>query len=82
MLNLRPVNHPVAQIALAANTANVDAVLVAGRFVKRDGQLLCSDVARAHRLADESRDRLLAAVPGARIGGDWVPGIDFAVAEG
>jgi 5-methylthioadenosine/S-adenosylhomocysteine deaminase len=82
MLNLHPVNNPVAQVALAANTANVDAVLVAGRFVKRDGQLVCADVARAHQLADESRDRLLAAVPGARTGGDWVPGIDFAVAEG
>jgi 5-methylthioadenosine/S-adenosylhomocysteine deaminase len=81
MLNLHPVNHPVAQVALAANTANVDAVLVAGRFVKRHGQLVCADVARAHRLADESRDRLLAAVPGARIGGDWFPDINFAVAE-
>jgi 5-methylthioadenosine/S-adenosylhomocysteine deaminase len=81
MLNLHPVNNPVAQVALAADTVNVDSVLVAGRVVKRDGRLVCADVARACRLADESRDRLFAAVPGACIGGDWAPGTSFAVGE-
>jgi 5-methylthioadenosine/S-adenosylhomocysteine deaminase len=81
MLNLHPVNHPVAQVALAASTANVDTVLVAGRIVKRAGRLVGVDLAHVRRLADQSRDRLLAAVPGARIGGDWVPDTRFAVAE-
>jgi cytosine/adenosine deaminase-related metal-dependent hydrolase len=81
MLNLHPVNNPVAQVALAADTVNVDSVLVAGRIVKRDGRLVCADVPRACRLADESRDRLFAAVPGACVGGDWVPGTSFAVGE-
>jgi 5-methylthioadenosine/S-adenosylhomocysteine deaminase len=81
MLNLHPVNNPVAQVALAANTANVDTVLVAGRVVKRDGRLVCADLRRTRRLADESRDRLIAAVPGARVGGDWSPDPQFVVAE-
>jgi 5-methylthioadenosine/S-adenosylhomocysteine deaminase len=81
LLNLHPVNNPVAQVALAANTVNVDTVLVAGRVVKRGGQLLSGDIARACQLADESRDRLIAAVPGARVGGDWSPDPQFAVAE-
>jgi cytosine/adenosine deaminase-related metal-dependent hydrolase len=81
MLNMHPVNNPVAQVALAANTANVDTVLVAGRVVKRDGHLTGVDVARVRRLADESRDRLLAAVPGASTGGGWTPDTNFATAE-
>ena len=80
-LNLHPVNNPVAQVALAANTANVDTVLVAGRVVKRDGELVGVDIARVRRLADESRDRLLAAVPGACIGGSWMPDTTFVTAE-
>jgi 5-methylthioadenosine/S-adenosylhomocysteine deaminase len=81
MLNLHPVNNPVAQVALAASTVNVDTVLVAGRIVKRGGHLVDVDVARVRRLANQSRDRLVAGVPGARIGGEWVPGTSFAVAE-
>lgn len=38
--NLAPVSDPVAAAVLAAGTGNVDAVLVAGRWVKRDGRLL------------------------------------------
>jgi len=38
--NLAPVSDPVAAAVLAAATSNVDAVLVAGRWVKRDGRLL------------------------------------------
>ena len=81
MLNLFPVNNPVAQVALAANTVNVDTVLVGGRVVKRDGHLVSADLRRVRRLADESRDRLIAAVPGARVGGHWTPNPQFAVAE-
>ncbi|MEA2211824.1 MAG: 5-methylthioadenosine/S-adenosylhomocysteine deaminase [Solirubrobacteraceae bacterium] len=81
VLNLHPVNNPVAQVALAASTVNVDTVLVGGRVVKREGHLVDVDVARVRRLADESRDRLIAAVPGARVGGDWTPNTRFAVAE-
>ena len=77
LLNMHPVNNPVAQVALAANAANVDTVLVGGRVLKRDGQLVGVDLDRVRRLARDSRDRLLAAVPGAVGGGSWMPEVDY-----
>jgi 5-methylthioadenosine/S-adenosylhomocysteine deaminase len=71
-LNMFPVNNPVASVALAANTANVDTVLVRGRVVKRDSQLVDVDRQRLRRLADESRDYLLDAVNAPRDGA-WEP---------
>src|SRR4051794_39600846 len=44
--NLAPVSDPVAAAVLAAGVHNVDAVLVAGRWVKRDGRFLACDPAR------------------------------------
>ena len=41
--------------------SNVETVLVAGVFRKRDGKLL-ADVGRARDLVEESRDDLLAEV--------------------
>ncbi|NGN65114.1 amidohydrolase family protein [Streptomyces sp. A7024] len=60
-LNVAPVHDPVAAVTLSADVSNVDTVLVAGEVKKRDGRLL-ADTARARRLVEESRDRLLAAV--------------------
>lgn len=59
-LNVAPVHDPVAAVTLSADVSNVDTVIVDGVIRKRDGKLL-ADVARARRLAEESRDRLLAA---------------------
>jgi hypothetical protein len=67
-----PVNNPVASVALAAGTHNVDTVLVRGTVVKRNGQLLTCDIARLRRLAEESRDHLLDSV-GAPRDGAWAP---------
>ncbi|HMJ34258.1 MAG TPA: amidohydrolase family protein [Baekduia sp.] len=71
-LNMFPVNHPVASVALAANTSNVDTVLVRGQVVKRDGELVGVDLARLRRLADDSREFLLSSV-GAPRDGAWQP---------
>jgi cytosine/adenosine deaminase-related metal-dependent hydrolase len=73
MLNMFPVNNPVASAALAANPSNIDTVLVAGRIVKQDGKLTTVDVARVRRLAEESRDYLLGEVTDAELGGGWQP---------
>ncbi|MER7477906.1 amidohydrolase family protein [Streptomyces sp. NPDC126510] len=58
--NVAPVHDAVAAVTLCADVSNVDTVLVGGVIHKRDGRLL-GDFARALRLVDESRDRLLAA---------------------
>ncbi|MEU6372870.1 amidohydrolase family protein [Streptomyces sp. NPDC046909] len=59
-LNIAPVHDPAAAVTLSADVSNVDTVLVDGLIRKRDGKLT-ADVARARRLVEESRDRLLAA---------------------
>jgi cytosine/adenosine deaminase-related metal-dependent hydrolase len=59
-LNVAPVHDATAAVALSADVSNVDTVLVDGVVRKRDGKLT-GDVARARRLVEESRDRLLAA---------------------
>ncbi|WP_405650218.1 amidohydrolase family protein [Streptomyces sp. NBC_00019] len=59
-LNVAPVHDAAAAVTLSADVSNVDTVLVDGVIRKRDGKLT-ADVARARRLVEESRDRLLAA---------------------
>ena len=64
--NLAPVTDPVAATVLAAGVQNVDAVLVAGRWVKRDGRFCHRDVRGVVELAQRSHDHLLAGGDGAR----------------
>jgi 5-methylthioadenosine/S-adenosylhomocysteine deaminase len=58
-INMAPIHDPVAAVTLCADVSNVESVLVAGEFRKRDGRLL-ADVARARELVDNSRDYLVA----------------------
>jgi cytosine/adenosine deaminase-related metal-dependent hydrolase len=60
-LNLSPMADPVGCMVSQANCTNVRHVLVAGRFAKRDGELVGVDVQRARALAEETRDRVMAA---------------------
>jgi len=39
-INMQPLHDPIASVVLQAGPANVEAVLVAGRWRKRDGRLL------------------------------------------
>ncbi|KAB1141544.1 amidohydrolase family protein [Streptomyces luteolifulvus] len=59
-LNVAPLHDPAAAVTLSADVSNVETVLVDGVIRKRDGRLT-ADTARARRLVEESRDRLLAA---------------------
>ena len=59
-LNVAPVHDAAAAVTLSADVSNVELVVVDGVIRKRDGRLT-ADVARARRLVEESRDRLLAA---------------------
>lgn len=48
-LNMQPVHDPVSSVVMQASLANIDSVMVAGRWKKRHGQLL--DVKLAPHLA-------------------------------
>ena len=58
-VNVAPLIDPVTTVVVCADTSNVDSVFVAGKAVKRYGQLVGVDVGRACRLLEESRDYLL-----------------------
>lgn len=78
-LGLSPLNHPYGALVYDAHPGLVDTVLVQGRVVKRDGRLTDVDIARLRRLAEESRDHLLAQarhhprIADACRGGTWIP---------
>jgi cytosine/adenosine deaminase-related metal-dependent hydrolase len=44
-LNMQPVHDPVSSVVMQASLANIDSVMVAGRWKKRHGQLLGVDLA-------------------------------------
>jgi cytosine/adenosine deaminase-related metal-dependent hydrolase len=60
-LNVVPMADPVGCLVAQANASNVVHVLVAGRFLKRDGELV-SDVSRAIDLARAACDRALQRI--------------------
>jgi 5-methylthioadenosine/S-adenosylhomocysteine deaminase len=76
-LNMMPVNNPVAAVTLAANSSNIDVVMVGGRIVKRGGELTEVDVNKVRQVVESSRDYLVANTPGASIGGGWQPSADW-----
>ena len=63
-LNMVPMADPVGCIVAQANPSNVRHVLVAGRFLKRDGELVGVDLARASNLAEAASERVLGIVTG------------------
>lgn len=59
-LNLTPVSDAVGAVVLAAHTGNVDSVFVAGRAVKRAGQMVGFDLDALRRRAIDSQNHVLA----------------------
>jgi cytosine/adenosine deaminase-related metal-dependent hydrolase len=59
-LNVMPINDPIGAVVTAMDTSNVDSVFVAGRALKRNGELVNVDLERIRRLAYESRDYVIA----------------------
>jgi cytosine/adenosine deaminase-related metal-dependent hydrolase len=58
-LNLFPCNDPVETVLFQSSSANVDTVVIAGRIVKRAGELAYGDLdLQKERLAESGR-RLL-----------------------
>jgi cytosine/adenosine deaminase-related metal-dependent hydrolase len=59
VINTAPVLDPKATIVTYADTSNVDSVFVAGRAVKRNGQLVGVDMKSIVHKLEESRDHIL-----------------------
>jgi 5-methylthioadenosine/S-adenosylhomocysteine deaminase len=58
-LNLWPINDPVSAVVMQAHAGNVESVMIAGRFVKRDGRLIGVDVAALRTRLQASAQRIL-----------------------
>ena len=56
---LPAADDPVAAVVAAADTSNVDTVLVRGRLVKQNGRLVGVDMPQLNRLGAEARNRVL-----------------------
>jgi 5-methylthioadenosine/S-adenosylhomocysteine deaminase len=69
LLNVMPMNNAVGAVMTSMGPQNVDTVLIAGKVVKRKGQLLGVDWARLTRLATEAQARNYknANVPNKRV---------------
>jgi 5-methylthioadenosine/S-adenosylhomocysteine deaminase len=57
--NVFPVNDPVGAVVWSMDTSNVDTVFVAGRLMKRNGQLLHVDWSALKKAVLESRDYVM-----------------------
>jgi cytosine/adenosine deaminase-related metal-dependent hydrolase len=79
VLGMAPVNNATGAIVYNAHPGLVDTVLVAGRVVKRDGEMVDVDVKRAMRLGQETRDHVLEQAAGDELindvvlHGHWTP---------
>ncbi|HEY7662069.1 MAG TPA: amidohydrolase family protein [Xanthobacteraceae bacterium] len=59
-LNVMPLNNAVGAVVTSMGPQNVDTVLIAGKVMKRNGQLVGVDYGRLARMGNEARDRLYA----------------------
>ena len=58
-INTAPMVDPIGTIVVFADTSNVDSVFVAGRAVKRNGELVGADLESVFAKLDESRNHVL-----------------------
>jgi cytosine/adenosine deaminase-related metal-dependent hydrolase/ribose/xylose/arabinose/galactoside ABC-type transport system permease subunit len=59
-INVTPLNDPATAVVAGMDTGNVDTVLIGGRVMKRNGELLHVDWPAVKRMAAESRDFVVA----------------------
>jgi 5-methylthioadenosine/S-adenosylhomocysteine deaminase len=59
-LNLTPVSDAVGAVVLAAHAGNMDTVMIAGKIVKRNGQMANCDLERIRSLAHDSQRFILS----------------------
>ncbi len=58
-MNVTPLNDPATAIVAGMDTGNVDTVLIAGRVMKRHGELLHVDWPGVRRMAEDAREHVL-----------------------
>ena len=58
-INTMPVLDPIGTIVVFADTSNVDSVFVAGKAVKRNGELVGVDLKQTFQRLEESRNHIL-----------------------
>lgn len=61
-LNMQPVHDPVSSVVFHASLANIDSVMVAGRWKKRSGQLLAGDLSADLRKLRASSEKITRAM--------------------
>ena len=61
-LNMQPVHDPVSAVVFQASLANIDSVMVAGRWKKRGGALLGVDLSSLLAALDRSGRKITAAL--------------------
>jgi cytosine/adenosine deaminase-related metal-dependent hydrolase len=59
-INTAPMVDPIGTIVVFADTSNVDSVFVAGRAIKRNGQLVDHNLQNVFQKLDESRNHILS----------------------
>jgi 5-methylthioadenosine/S-adenosylhomocysteine deaminase len=59
-INVSPLHDAATAVVAGMDTGNVDTVLIAGRVMKRHGELLHVDWPAVKRMATESRDHVVA----------------------
>jgi 5-methylthioadenosine/S-adenosylhomocysteine deaminase len=59
-VNVTPLNDPATAVVAGMDVGNVDTVMIAGRVMKRHGELLHVDWPAVRRMAAESRDHVIA----------------------
>ena len=59
-INVTPLNDPATAVVAGMDTGNVDTVLIAGRVMKRGGELQYVDWPAVRRMAGESRDYVIS----------------------
>ena len=61
-LNMHPVHDAVASVVMQTSLANIDSVMIAGRWKKRHGKLLYNGLAQRQSALAASADRILTAL--------------------
>ncbi|HEY6567489.1 MAG TPA: amidohydrolase family protein [Actinomycetota bacterium] len=59
-MNVTPLNDPATAVVAGMDTGNVDTVMIAGRLMKRHGELLHVDWPAVKQMVSNSRDHVLA----------------------
>jgi len=57
-LNLQPIHDPISTVVMQSNPSNIDAVMIAGAWRKRDGRLLWDDLNSLTQSLGESGRRI------------------------